>query len=72
MADTSIKTNPAFVFQTPQVRFSNQVTPLLVNNRPWDIAELHTDGRSQPLDIHLKSSLAPYYPHLPPRSMACV
>ncbi|MBX2865812.1 MAG: hypothetical protein KTR27_19850 [Leptolyngbyaceae cyanobacterium MAG.088] len=54
MADTSIKTNPAFVFQTPQVRFSNQVTPLLVNNRPWDIAELHTDGRSQPLDIHLK------------------
>lgn len=46
-------TNPAFVFQTPQVRFSNWVTPLLVNRRPWNIADLSSSS-PQSLFIHLK------------------
>ena len=46
-------TNPAFIFQTPQVRFSNWVTPLLVNRRPWNIADLSSSS-PQSLFIHLK------------------
>ncbi|MEL6490224.1 MAG: LysM peptidoglycan-binding domain-containing protein [Cyanobacteria bacterium J06621_3] len=49
----SAPTNPAFVFQTPQVRFSNWVTPLLVNSRPWNIADLSTPA-FQSLFVHLK------------------
>ncbi|MDV3349775.1 hypothetical protein QGP82_13805 [Leptothoe sp. LEGE 181152] len=47
------QTNPVFVFQTPQVRFSNWVTPLLVNNRPWNIADL-SDTPEQPVLTHLQ------------------
>ena len=41
----SFATNSAFVYQTPEVRFSNMVTPLLVNTQRWDIALLDSpDG----------------------------
>ena len=30
----------SFKFQTPPVRFSNRLTPLLVNDREWDVAAL--------------------------------
>ena len=62
MADPTVRTNPAFVFQTPQVRFSNPVTPLLVNSRPWNIAELHPDGRYQALERHLDRLFATVLP----------
>lgn len=37
-------TNPKFIFQTPAVRFTNQVTPFITNDEPWDLATLHTPG----------------------------
>ncbi|NEQ45859.1 MAG: hypothetical protein F6K00_20875 [Leptolyngbya sp. SIOISBB] len=39
---TGRDTNPAFLFPTPAVRFKNPVTPLVINNKRWDIALLST------------------------------
>ncbi len=47
-------TNPAFIFQTPQVRFKNYLTPLIVNTQRWDIGSLSGD-RSQRIEDHLKA-----------------
>jgi hypothetical protein len=52
------ETNPEFIFQTPQVRFSNPTTPLIVNDRRWDIATLGSpDGKPQKrgLDKHIEA-----------------
>ncbi|NEO39142.1 MAG: hypothetical protein F6J90_23520 [Moorea sp. SIOASIH] len=47
------ETNAAFIFQTPEVRFKNRITPLIVNDKRWDIADLG-DSRSKALDKHLE------------------
>lgn len=39
-----VPTNPAFVFQTPAVRFNNRVTPFITNDEPWEIATLSPRG----------------------------
>ncbi|HEY9830978.1 MAG TPA: LysM domain-containing protein [Stenomitos sp.] len=52
------KTNPAFVYQTPQVRFGSMVTPLLVNAQHWNIATINSsDGTPQnrTLAAHLQN-----------------
>lgn len=36
------QTNPAFVFQTPDVRFTNPITPLLINPIRWNVATLNS------------------------------
>lgn len=33
-------TNPDFIYRTPAVRFTNRLTPSIINNEPWDIATL--------------------------------
>ena len=48
-------TNPAFIFQTPEVRFRTKVTPLLVNNERWDIAK---EGTGTTLDEPKRQSLS--------------
>ncbi|MEM8614578.1 MAG: hypothetical protein AAGF93_21380, partial [Cyanobacteria bacterium P01_H01_bin.105] len=58
-------TNPVFVFQTPQVRFSNWITPLLVNNRPWNIADL--SGGPQTILIHLQELFKTILPSQAPQ-----
>lgn len=35
-----IPTNPKFVFQTPAVRFNNMVTPVIINDEPWNIGNI--------------------------------
>ncbi|MEA5464475.1 hypothetical protein [Leptothoe sp. PORK10 BA2] len=60
-------TNPAFVFQTPQVRFSNWVTPLLVNRRPWNIAALSADPR-QTVSAHLQQLFKTVLPDAAPQA----
>ncbi|WP_366664729.1 Calx-beta domain-containing protein [Moorena sp. SIO3E8] len=47
------ETNAAFIFQTPEVRFKNRITPLIVNDKRWDIADLG-DSRSKTLTEHLE------------------
>ena len=47
------ETNAAFIFQTPEVRFKNRITPLIVNDKRWDIADLG-DSRSKALTDHLE------------------
>jgi len=47
-------TNPAFIFQTPEVRFKNRITPLIINDKRWDIADLSQGKHKQPLAEHLK------------------
>ncbi|WP_424100036.1 Calx-beta domain-containing protein [Moorena producens] len=47
------ETNAAFIFQTPEVRFKNRITPLIVNDKHWDIADLG-DSRSKTLTQHLE------------------
>lgn len=37
-------TNPDFIFLTPAVRFTNRLTPSIVNREPWDIATLPAGG----------------------------
>jgi hypothetical protein len=59
------RTNPVFVYQTPQVRFTNMVTPLLVNTRPWQIDEIDSaDGQPQPrsLAAHIELLFATLFP----------
>jgi LysM repeat protein len=46
-------TNPAFIFQTPKVRFKNYITPFVVNNKRWDIAAL-SNPSFQTLEKHLE------------------
>lgn len=41
---TDMETNPAFIYQTPQVRFSNAKTVYLVNQTYWDVGTLLSDG----------------------------
>jgi hypothetical protein len=59
-------TNPVFVFQTPQVRFSNWVTPLLVNDRPWNIADL-SDMPQQTILTHLQQLFKTVLPDAAPQ-----
>lgn len=59
-------TNPVFVFQTPQVRFSNWVTPLLVNDRPWNIADL-SDTPQQTVLTHLQQLFKTVLPDAAPQ-----
>ncbi|NEO01598.1 MAG: hypothetical protein F6K50_41300, partial [Moorea sp. SIO3I7] len=47
------ETNAAFIFQTPEVRFKNRITPLIVNDKRWDIADLG-NTRSKTLTQHLE------------------
>ena len=56
-----LDTNPAFVFQTPAVRFSNKVTPFITNDEPWDIATL-SDKREQSLEKHLTTMVNTLFP----------
>ena len=59
------RTNPVFVYQTPQVRFTNMVTPLLVNTRPWQIDEISSvDGQPQQRSLaeHVEMLFAPLFP----------
>ncbi|MCB0531453.1 MAG: hypothetical protein KDD14_04585 [Saprospiraceae bacterium] len=37
-------TNPDFIFLTPAVRFTNRLTPSIVNREPWNIATLPEGG----------------------------
>jgi LysM repeat protein len=46
-------TNPAFVFQTPEVRFEEHLTPLIINDKRWNIADL--PGEASTLAEHLKA-----------------
>jgi len=58
-------TNPVFVYQTPQVRFTNMVTPLLVNTRPWPIDQIGSaDGqpRRRSLAEHIAMLFAMLFP----------
>ena len=53
-------TNPKFIFQTPAVRFANQVSPFITNDEPWDLATLHSPGNqpeNKPLLVHLQRML---------------
>ncbi|WP_020537474.1 hypothetical protein [Lewinella cohaerens] len=53
--NTDIPTNPKFVFQTPAVRFNNMVTPVIINDEPWNLGNVDivtTNG-----DKSIKSSL---------------
>jgi hypothetical protein len=62
------ETNPLFVFQTPQVRFSNWITPLLVNRRPWDIAQLQEPGhQEQSIQDHLTKLFGTVLPEEAPQ-----
>jgi hypothetical protein len=63
------QTNPVFVFQTPQVRFSNWVTPLLVNHRPWNLATL-SDSPRQSILTHLQRLFATVLPATAPNPTA--
>ncbi len=45
-------TNPAFIFQTPEIRFKNRVTPLIINDKLWNIGALSSSP--QTLAIHLQ------------------
>ncbi len=49
---SEMETNPKFVYQTPLVRFSNAVTPLLENNKHWDLGRI---DRENPLDKHIEN-----------------
>lgn len=51
-----IPTNPAFVFQTPAVRFNNMVTPFITNDEPWELATLKSDT-GDPVERTLKDHL---------------
>ena len=48
-----METNPAFIFQTPAIRFKNRITPLIINDKRWDIAELG-NARSKTLEQHIE------------------
>jgi len=61
-------TNPDFVFQTPEVRFSNLMAPLLVNTQRWDIATIGSvdnTPQAHPLETHLEHLFATLLPLLP-------
>lgn len=51
------KTNSAFIFSTPKIRFNNSLTPLLVNSKQWDISLINGNGQSQKrsLAMHLET-----------------
>ena len=60
-----VATNPAFVFQTPAVRFNNRVTPFITNDEPWDVATLgNPDGEpvSRTLEEHLRTLIDVLFP----------
>ena len=46
-------TNPAFIFQTPEVRFKSRITPLIINDKRWNIGALSPSP--QPLSAHLQT-----------------
>lgn len=46
-------TNPAFIFQTPEVRFEEHLTPLIINDKRWNIAALR--GGASTLAEHLEA-----------------
>ena len=39
-----VATNPAFIYQTPLVKYVNKLVPLLINNEPIDIAQIDATG----------------------------
>lgn len=50
-------TNPAFVFQTPEVRFSDRLSPLLSNTRRWNVATVQSPDHIpllRPLRAHIR------------------
>ena len=58
-------TNPAFIFQTPAVRFNNMVTPFITNDEPWDIATLDSPDdtpQSRTLKEHLTKMINNLFP----------
>jgi hypothetical protein len=60
-----VPTNPAFVFQTPAVRFNNMATPFITNDEPWELATLRSpDGKpvSRPLAVHLQTMIEVLFP----------
>ncbi len=62
--DGPLATNPAFIFQTPAVRFSNMVTPFITNDEPWDIATLGASDNTpkRTLKAHLTKMLEILFP----------
>lgn len=54
-AENPPTTNPRFVYQTPEVRFVNKVTPLIDNKQPINISP---DGNTKDLAGHLTDLLA--------------
>lgn len=62
-----LATNPAFIFQTPAVRFNTMVTPFITNDEPWDIATLGSDDdpsvpQRRSLLQHLRIMLQTLFP----------
>ncbi len=58
------KTNPDFIFRTPAVRFTNELTPSIVNREPWDVATLPTGGTASDTTLvsHLTHMLQLFQP----------
>ena len=54
-------THPAFIYQTPKVRFGNMITPLLVNSREWQIETLSTEPQHT-LGEHLEQLFSTLLP----------
>jgi hypothetical protein len=64
--DGPLNTNPAFVFQTPAVRFNTMVTPFITNDEPWNIATLGSqDGSPQSRTMlgHLSQMIGTLFPN---------
>lgn len=58
VSQTYRQTNPLFVFQTPESRFTNPVTPLLLNTRRWNLASLAaatSDLPTRPLEDYIQA-----------------
>ncbi|HLA43720.1 MAG TPA: hypothetical protein VJZ27_09810, partial [Aggregatilineales bacterium] len=50
------ETNPAFVYQTPLIEFTNPLVPYLENTVKWNIADIvNSSGKKRTLDDHLQA-----------------
>lgn len=62
---TDVPTNPKFVFRTPTVRFNNMVTPVIINDEPWNIGTIGSidgEGVSRSLQGHLEKMFETLFP----------
>jgi len=53
--------NPAFVYQTPLVRFVDVLTPLLTPAGEWDLSVFTPGPPPHPLSLYLKDFLAAFF-----------